>query len=67
LYQNRRQERREEAKARHQARENRGHAGQLARLEQQGFGECKEAQRLRRKLNKIQTPEEAPKAELEAE
>jgi hypothetical protein len=42
--------RREEAAQRAAEREKRGDAGQLKRLEQRGFGECREAKRLRQKL-----------------
>lgn len=48
----RREERRLQALERQASRENRGDAGQLRRLEQRGFGECREATRLRQKLLK---------------
>ena len=41
-------------------REKRGDAGQLARLEANGHGHCKEAEKLRKKLTKIGPLEEAP-------
>jgi hypothetical protein len=44
--------RREEATQRAAAREQRGDAGQLKKLESRGFGECREAKRLREKLAK---------------
>lgn len=44
--------RRLEAQVRESERTARGDAGQLSRLEQQGFGECREAKRLRQKLGK---------------
>jgi hypothetical protein len=47
----RRQQRREEASERATARETRGDAGQLKRLEHLGFGECREAVRIRKKLD----------------
>lgn len=43
--------RREKAAERITAREALGDAGQLAKLEKQGFGSGKEAQRLRKKLH----------------
>ena len=46
-----REDRRAEAVARDGDREKRGDAGQLQRLEQRGFGECREATRLRKKLS----------------
>jgi len=51
-FKERRAIRRNEAAGRQQEREQRGDAGQLKRLEQQGFGECREAKRLRQKLAK---------------
>jgi len=48
----RRQTRREEAEERAEARKALGDAGQLAKLEAAGYGECKEAKRLRKKLEK---------------
>lgn len=40
------------AKAREAERAQRGDQGQLSHLEHLGFGECREAQRLRQKLGK---------------
>lgn len=64
-FKERRVQRQEEAVSRQEAREQRGDAGQLMRLEHRGFGECKEAERLRKKLsggNPV-PPEEAPEKE----
>jgi hypothetical protein len=47
----RKDQRRDESDARQEERAARGDAGQLRRLEQQGFGDCKEAQGLRIKLS----------------
>ena len=44
--------RKDSAEARAATRAKRGDAGQLAHLEQLGFGESKEAKRLREKLGK---------------
>jgi len=44
-----RDKRREEATVRQAERNNRSDAQQLARLENEGFGQCQEAQRLRGK------------------
>ena len=44
--------RRQEAQERAEAREKRGDRTQLQHLEQRGFGECREAQRLRKRLEK---------------
>lgn len=44
--------RREEALVRVAERDQRGDSGQLKQLEQRGFGECREAKRLRQKLDK---------------
>jgi hypothetical protein len=41
---------RDEADERAAERDKRGDVGQLQRLEQQGFSECREATRLRKKL-----------------
>jgi len=41
-------------------REKRGDAGQLARLEADGHGHCKEAGKLRKKLNKVGEVSEEP-------
>lgn len=64
-FRERRNQRREDAEQRQQEREQRGDAGQLMRLEQQGFGECVEAQRLRKKLSGGDpvVPEVAPEKE----
>jgi hypothetical protein len=43
-------QRRAEAEERQEARDARGDAGQIARLEASGHGHCKEAKRLRRKV-----------------
>jgi hypothetical protein len=48
---NRRSERQEEAEARQKARNARSDAEQLRLLEEKGHGHCREAQRLREKLN----------------
>ena len=44
--------RRREAEERNEARRERGDAGQLARLEREGHGHCREAKRLRALLEK---------------
>ncbi len=49
---NRRAERRTEATERQLVREELGDAGQLLKLESAGYGECKEAKRLRARLEK---------------
>lgn len=49
-FKERRIQRRQEAEERAADREKRGDVGQLNRLEQRGFGECREAARLRKKL-----------------
>lgn len=49
-FRDRRQARREAAEERAADRAKRGDAGQLMRLEQRGFGESREAERLRKKL-----------------
>ncbi len=48
----RREERQREAQERQAAREKLGDAGQLAKLEKAGHGHCKEAERLRKRLQK---------------
>jgi len=49
---NRRAERRTEATERQLVREELGDAGQLLKLESAGYGKCKEAKRLRARLEK---------------
>ncbi len=49
---NRRAERRAEATERELARKELGDAGQVLKLEAAGYGECKEAKRLRARLEK---------------
>ena len=44
-------------------REKRGDGGQLARLEANGHGHCQEAEKLRKKLNKVGPVEEEPISE----
>lgn len=44
--------RRQEAQVRAEERSERGDAGQLQRLERRGFGECREAEKLRERLAK---------------
>lgn len=44
--------RRQQAEDQAAAREKRGDAGQLSRLEANGYGHCREAEKLRKKLNK---------------
>ncbi len=53
-------ERREFAARLAEEREQRGDAGQLARLEARGHGHCQEAEKLRQKLNRPGPLEEAP-------
>lgn len=48
----RRKERQDEAKQRQEIREARGDAAQLELLEEMGHGHCKEANRLRKRLQK---------------
>lgn len=57
-----RNRRREEAQERAESRAGRGDAGQLRRLEDRGFGECREACLLREKLQggKPKSPEKSP-------
>jgi len=57
-----RNRRREEAQERAESRAGRGDAGQLRHLEERGFGECRESQRLRKKLQggKPKPPEQSP-------
>ena len=57
----RRQTMRDEADERAAERDKRGDVGQLQRLEQRGFSECREATRLRKKLGTTdpETPTEA--------
>lgn len=56
-----RQQLREQAEQMAAAREARGDAGQLARLETRGHGHCKEAEKLRKKLDKPHTdPDPVP-------
>ena len=50
-----RQARRENAEYRQRLREGRGDRGQLAKLEREGHGHCREADRLRAKLAERQT------------
>ena len=58
----RRQAMRDEAVERAAERDTRGDVGQLQRLEQRGFSECREATRLRKKLGMTdpETPTEVP-------
>lgn len=53
-------ERQEQAAEIAAAREKRGDAGQLARLEANGHGHCREAEKLRKKLNKLGPVSEEP-------
>ncbi len=48
----RRPERRKEALERQAEREERGDAGQLAKLEREGHGHCKEVERLSKRIAK---------------
>jgi len=57
-FRERREERRETAARLASEREKRGDAGQLARLEANDRGHCKEAEKLRQKLGKIEPTEE---------
>ena len=54
----RRDERRAAATERQTAREALGDAGQLKKLIKQGFADCKEARRLRKRLQQPETTEE---------
>jgi hypothetical protein len=47
----RREQRKVDAESRQGDRQARGDAGQLMHLESQGFGDCKEARRLREKVS----------------
>lgn len=53
MFRDRRQERQAEAEERRRAREKRGDAGQLSKLERSGHGHCREADRLREKLARV--------------
>ena len=64
-FRGRRAERRELAAKNSEEREKRGDAGQLARLESYGHGHGREAERLRKKLNKIGPVTEEPLNESE--
>ena len=55
----RRKERRVGAAERKETREKLGDAGQLKKLIKKGFADCKEARRLRKRLEKPEPTEEA--------
>ena len=59
-FRERRTSRQELAAEQADERKKRGDAGQLARLEAHGHGHCKEAEKLRQMLNKVESVTEEP-------